>query len=93
MSWFIKQIKSKKIKFNEFVLGETGNTFEIDYENDSILLKEQKMQEQEQEIMAEMQNQSQDAELDQMEQELTNMEQAGARIPTTPVEGSPAPIN
>ena len=51
------------------------------------------MQEQEQEIMAEMQNQSQDAELDQMEQELTNMEQAGARIPTAPVEGSPAPIN
>ena len=36
LSWFIKQIKSKKIKFNEFVLGETGNTFEIDYENDSI---------------------------------------------------------
>ena len=77
------------------ILMSQGNVLSrpTDYENDSILLKEQKMQEQEQEIMAEMQNQSQDAELDQMEQELTNMEQAGARIPTTPVEGSPAPIN
>tara|TARA_A100001388_G_scaffold74749_2_gene53116 strand:- start:10753 stop:12870 length:2118 start_codon:yes stop_codon:yes gene_type:complete len=77
------------------ILMSQGNVLSrpTDYENDSILLKEQKMQEQEQEIMAEMQNQSQDAELDQMEQELENMEQAGARIPTTPAEGSPAPIN
>lgn len=77
------------------ILMSQGNVLAkpTDYESDSILLKEQKMQEQEQEIMAEMQNQSQDAELDQMEQELTNMEQAGARIPTAPVEGSPAPIN
>ena len=43
--------------------------------------------------MSEMQNQSQDAELDQMEQELQNMEQAGAQIPTRPPEGAPAPIN
>ena len=36
LSWFVKQIKKKGIKFNEFVLGQTGNTFEIDYENKSI---------------------------------------------------------
>ena len=36
LSWFVKQIKSKGIKFNDFILGQTGNKFEIDYENNSI---------------------------------------------------------
>jgi len=36
LSWFVKQIKSKGIKFNDFEIGQTGNSFEIDYENDSI---------------------------------------------------------
>jgi|7_EtaG_2_1085326.scaffolds.fasta_scaffold00747_10 DNA polymerase-3 subunit alpha len=36
LSWFVKQIKKKGIKFNEFILGQTGNKFEIDYENNSI---------------------------------------------------------
>ena len=36
LSWFVKQIKSKGIKFNDFVIGQTGNKFEIDREFDSI---------------------------------------------------------
>ena len=36
LSWYIKQIKNKGIKFNEFTVGQTSNTFEVDYENNSI---------------------------------------------------------
>jgi DNA polymerase III alpha subunit len=36
LSWYIKQIKNKGIKFNEFTVGQTGNRFEVDYENNSI---------------------------------------------------------
>ena len=36
LSWFVKQIKGKGIKFNEFEISQTGSRFEIDYENDSI---------------------------------------------------------
>tara|TARA_Y100000385_G_scaffold37666_1_gene35107 strand:+ start:10762 stop:14115 length:3354 start_codon:yes stop_codon:yes gene_type:complete len=36
LSWFVKQIKKKGIKFNEFEIGQTGNSFEIDRENNSI---------------------------------------------------------
>ena len=86
--------RKQEMKEREILMSQ-GNVMAKppDFESDSILLRDQKMQEQEQEIMSEMQNQSQDTELDQMEQELQNMEQAGAQIPTRPPEGAPAPVN
>jgi hypothetical protein len=86
--------RKQEMKEREMLMSQ-GNVMAKppDFENDSILLRDQKMQQQEQEIMSEMQNQSQDKELDQMEEEVKNMEEAGSQIPTRPPEGSPAPIN
>ena len=86
--------RKQEMKEREILMSQ-GNVMAKppDFESDSIMLRDQKMQEQEQEIMSEMQNQSQDTELDQMEQELQNMEEAGSQIPTRPPEGAPAPIN
>ena len=77
------------------VLMSQGNVLAkpTDYENDSILLRDQKMQEQEQAVMRDIEAQGEDTELDQMEKELREMEKVGNQMPERPQEGSPAPVN
>ena len=82
------------MKEREILMGQ-GNVLAkpTDYESDSILLRDQMMEKQEQEILSEMQAQGEEKELDAIEEEMSAQEMMRRQPPPPPMEGEPAPIN